>query len=275
MMITKEQLQAAIKYNPNILDWYDELEKLLPRYNIDTPLRIAAFLAQCSHESMNFKYKAENLNYSSTALNKYFRKYFVGKDVNQYARNPEKIANLVYANRMGNGDEASGDGWKYRGRGIIQLTGKYNYTRFADYLGEPLVDKIIPYLESNYGALESACWYWKEHDLNTYADMADMKELTRRINGGYNGLKDRISHYNHILEVLGVDITEAVDVPSRVLRKGDRGADVAKLQKALNISPVDGDFGPGTERAVKLFQQINGLTVDGIVGKATASKIFD
>jgi putative chitinase len=120
-----------------------------------------------------------------------------------YEKKPEKIANRIYANRMGNGDEASGDGWKYRGRGLIQLTGKTNYTWFAASL-EISPEEAAEYTQTFEGAAQSACWFWETNKLNNEADKGDIKTMTRKINGGFIGLDDRIKHYNHALHVLGV-----------------------------------------------------------------------
>lgn len=174
----------------------DVVNLLFEKYEITTTNRIAGFLAQCSHESAGFKFKSENLKYSAEGLNRRFPKYFknAGVDANQYARQPEKIANRVYANRMGNGDEASGDGYKFRGRGYIQLTGKNNYTKFAEKIGKSL-DEAVAYCETDAGAIESALYYWEREKLNSYCDKDDIKGMTKVINGGYNGLEDRKEKY--------------------------------------------------------------------------------
>lgn len=162
---------------------------ILKEYGIVTPLRLAHFFAQIHHES-NLKPLEENLNYSAQGLRKIFKKYFSELEAIQYARKPEAIANRVYANRMGNGNESSGDGWKYRGRGFIQLTGKNNYRDITndtgiDYLNNPEL------LLTEADAMISALWYWKKNNLNYYADRDDIQEITKRINGGYNGLAHR------------------------------------------------------------------------------------
>jgi putative chitinase len=168
----------------------------------NTKPRVAAFLAQLGHESAQFKAVKENLNYSAPALVKVFPKYFPDDATAiMYARQPEKIANRVYANRMGNGTEASGEGWKYRGRGYIQCTGKNNYTACGKYLGWDLVNHP-ELLELADGAVKSAVWYWTSNNLNRFCDVGDMKGLTKAINGGYIGLEDRIAHYNQLLAVL-------------------------------------------------------------------------
>jgi putative chitinase len=207
MELTKEQLQQLLPKNQYIDQWYEVLSKLLPEYSINTPERIAAFIAQCSHESGGFTTLKENLNYRPETLRRIFPKYFPTDDLARaYCSMPNKqeaIANRVYANRMGNEDEQSGDGFKYCGRGLIQLTGKENYTWFASSL-EMSSDEASEYLQTFEGAAQSACWFWETNNLNQYADSGDILTMTKRINGGTIGLEDRIKHYEHALEVLGV-----------------------------------------------------------------------
>ena len=182
--------------------WYPELTEMLPIFGITTVARVAAFVAQTAHESGGYRHLKENLNYKAEQLMKTWPKRFPTMEIaNQYARQPEKIANKVYADRMGNGDEASGDGWRYCGRGLIQLTGKDNYSRFAEYAGIAVED-APGYIETPRGAVHSACWFWYVNDCNTYADASDIEGLTKRINGGQIGLADRIAHYNHAIDVL-------------------------------------------------------------------------
>jgi putative chitinase len=180
---------------------------LLPDYEINTPHRIAAFIAQCAHESNNFTAIQENLNYKAASLRKLFGKYFPTDELaQQYASKVNKqqaIANRVYASRMGNGDEASGDGYKYRGRGLIQLTGKSNYQNFADSL-EISLEEATEYMATFEGAAQSACWFWETNNLNKWADAGDIEKMTKIINGGTIGLEDRKKHYQHALHVLGV-----------------------------------------------------------------------
>ena len=207
MELTKDQLKQLLPKNPYIDQWYNALSQLLPDYEINTPQRIAAFIAQCAHESGEFTALKENLNYRAVTLRKIFPKYFPTDEIaNQYANLPNKqeaIANKVYANRMGNGDEASGDGFRYCGRGLIQLTGKDNYSWFAASLGiKP--DEASEYLQTFEGAAQSACWFWESNNLNAFADVGDILTMTKRINGGTIGLDDRIKHYQHALHVLGV-----------------------------------------------------------------------
>lgn len=204
---TQQQLAQLLPGNPHVDHWFEALSQLLPDYEIDTPQRVAAFVAQCAHESGGFKVLKENLNYRAVTLRKIFPKYFPTDDLaNQYANLPNKqeaIANKVYANRMGNGDEASGDGYRYCGRGLIQLTGKNNYTSFAESIETPVED-IPEFLGTFEGAVQSACWFWESNNLNQWADKGDILTLTKRINGGTIGLEDRIKHYEHALHVLGV-----------------------------------------------------------------------
>ncbi len=200
----KEQLKEMIPKNPYVDQWFHAISEILPEYEINTPQRVAAFLAQCAHESGGFIFLKENLNYKAASLRKVFPKYFPDDAIAaQYANKPEKIANRVYANRMGNGDEASGDGFRYCGRGLIQLTGKDNYTFFAASLDIP-VEEASEYLETFEGAVQSACFFWEQNNLNQWADKGDILTLTKRINGGTIGLDDRIKHYNHALHIFGV-----------------------------------------------------------------------
>ena len=202
MQITKEQLSQLIPKNPYLDQWYEALSILLPDYEINTPNRIAAFIAQCAHESANFTALHENLNYRSETLSKVWPKKFPASVADQYAHKPEAIANRAYASRMGNGDESSGDGWRYCGRGLIQLTGKDNYTAFADSIGIT-PEEVSDYVQTFEGAAQSACWFWESNNLNQYADSGDIETMTKRINGGTLGLEDRKKHYEHAKHILG------------------------------------------------------------------------
>jgi len=206
MELSKQQLKELLPKNPYIDNWHQAMAQLLPDYDINTSNRIAAFVAQCAHESGGFMVLKENLNYKAASLRKLFGKYFPTDELaQQYASKPNKqeaIANRIYASRMGNGDEASGDGYKYCGRGLIQLTGKSNYTAFADSL-EIDPEEASQYLATFEGAAQSACWFWETNNLNQWADKGDIVTLTKRINGGTIGLDDRIKHYEHALHVLG------------------------------------------------------------------------
>lgn len=203
MRLTASQLKQMVPGITHVDHWIEAFDQLLPDYEINTPKRIAAFIAQCAHESGGFRFLKENLNYKAESLMKTFPKYFSDRDTaNAYAKQPVKIANRVYANRMGNGDEASGDGFKYCGRGLIQLTGKSNYSWFAASL-EISPEEASEYLETFEGAAQSACWFWESNNLNVEADAGDIKKMTKKINGGYIGLDDRVKHYEHALHILG------------------------------------------------------------------------
>jgi putative chitinase len=205
MELTQDQLQQLLPKNPHVEHWFEALEQLLPDYEINTPQRIAAFIAQCAHESGGFTAIKENLNYRPESLVKLFGKYFNLDSAKQYCAHPNKqeyIANRIYANRMGNGDEASGDGYRYCGRGLIQLTGKSNYQNFADSL-QMAVEDVPEYLATFEGAAQSACWFWEANNLNQWADAGDIVKMTKIINGGTIGLSDRQAHYTHALDILG------------------------------------------------------------------------
>jgi putative chitinase len=175
-------------------------------YKVNTLLRLSHFLAQCGHESANFRAVKENLNYSAEGLNKTFKKYFSTlESAKDYARQPERIASKVYANRMGNGNEVSKDGFKYLGRGFIQLTGKANYLEFDKSVPEDIMAN--PELVATKYPLASAAWFWNKNGLNEIADKgatdAVVKSITKRVNGGIIGLEDRIQHFNEFYSLLG------------------------------------------------------------------------
>ena len=194
--MTLEQLQAL----GIDAKWLDPLNNVFAKYDISTPKRQAAFIGQCGHESNNFRTLEENLYYSANALMRVWPSRFPDYDVaEKYANNPEKIANKVYAGRMGNTEE--GDGWKYHGRGLIQLTGKENYEHCGSSLGVDLIGSPDRLLDPVYAAL-SAGWFWNKRGLNSFADIGDVIALTKRINGGLNGLDDRVMRTNQALQVL-------------------------------------------------------------------------
>jgi putative chitinase len=200
-MITKEFLIESKLCGASAADkWVSAINETLEKYNISTPEQIAGFLAQCSHESAHFTMVKENLNYSWEALRRVFPKYFPLDEVAmQYNRNPEKIANRVYADRMGNGPESSGDGFKYCGRGLIQLTGKNNYQAFSTYIDIPEIMDDPSMVEGPELAVLSAGWFWHTNKLNDKA--GDIKALTKAINGGFIGLDDRTKLYAQALAV--------------------------------------------------------------------------
>lgn len=183
--------------------YLDPLIQTCDRYEIVSDDRLAAFLGQIGTESGGLNHVRENLNYSDTSLLKVFPKYFkTPADAAQYARKPEMIANRVYGGRMGNGTEATGDGWRYRGRGFIQITGKNNYTAFAKD-NDITVEDAVAYLETDMGAAISAGWYWWKNNLNAIADKGDITTLTKKINGGTHGLEQRMQYYKTAKLILG------------------------------------------------------------------------
>jgi len=206
MPITRNQFANALFEDTNDSDIdkvFPALNAAMEEFEITTNDQIAMFLAQCAHESHYFGAVKENLNYSAQGLNNIFPKYFIkaGRNADAYARQPEKIANVVYSNRMGNGDEDSGDGYKFRGRGYIQLTGRNNYEECGEALEVDLVANP-DYLETPEGAARSAAWFWWNHDLNKYADAHDIVTCTKKINGGTIGLEDRKENWETILASL-------------------------------------------------------------------------
>ena len=206
MQITAAQIKAIFPQYKYPQDLAEALNESFDKYEINTVNRAAGFLAQCGHESNGFTVLKENLNYSAEGLSKIFKKYFPTVESAQpYARNPEKIANKIYANRMGNGSPESGDGYKYRGRGPIQLTGKDNYRAFAKEMfddWENLFENPDWVTADRDFALMSAIWFWNKNKLNVQADAGDIKLMTKKINGGYIGLEDRIAHYNEAIHLL-------------------------------------------------------------------------
>ena len=197
-MVSKEQL-AELHIGA---EWLDGLNATFERFDIMNPLRKAAFIGQCGHECGQFRILEENLNYRAEALQKLWPKRFDAAKAQMCARNPKLIANTVYSNRMGNRDEASGDGWRFKGRGCIQLTGHANYYHAGQALGVDFVMNPELVATPMYAAL-TAGWFWDTHKLNILADNQDWKAMCKRINGGYIGLADREKHINHALSVLG------------------------------------------------------------------------
>ena len=200
-MITLEQLRAAVpKARPDDLTKYvAPLDEAMERFEIGAPLRIAAFLAQVAHESDDFRQTEENLNYSWEALRRTWPRHFETDEVARgYHRQPERIANRAYANRNGNGDEASGDGWRYRGRGLIQLTGRANYLAYAAAVAESSVAAAPDQVALPRHAALSAGWFWSMRGLNALADAGDeasFNQISFRINGGWNGKEDRLQNW--------------------------------------------------------------------------------
>jgi putative chitinase len=197
-MVNAEQLKK-LHIDPV---WADALNETFERFNIATPAQQASFIGQAAHESGNFKMLVENLNYRAETLMKVWPKRFPTLEfAKQYERDPKKIANSVYANRMGNRDEASGDGFRFRGRGLFQTTGHSGYYHAGQALGEDFVMNPDLVATPKYAAL-TAGFFWNTHKLNNFADVEDFKGMTKKINGGFIGLEDRIKHIRHALNVL-------------------------------------------------------------------------
>lgn len=285
--LQKEHLAKLIPGNKNVDEWFEALVDVMPKYGINTERRAAHFISQCAHESNNFRSLQENLNYSEKALNAVFGRYFGSashkRNAAEYARNPEKIANYVYMDefrkyKMGNVNE--GDGWLFRGRGLKQLTGRENYTRFGATV-DMTAEEAAAYVATEKGAVESACWFWDANNLNSIADTDDVVRMTKKINGGNIGLADRQQRYAKAMEVFGNPVSLSEDSGDDdfdvddigVLRKGCRGEGVQMMQEALGIG-ADGIFGPGTERKLKEWQASKGLVADGIAGPATLGELL-
>ena len=200
-----EEKFCKILINPEEKEWFYAMYEILPKYGINTPERVAGFLAQTCHESSDYRILEENLYYSAAGLRKTFPKYFgSASTAAAYAKKPEKIANLVYRNRMGNGNTESGEGFKFRGRGPIQITGKNNYTQCSYFLFDD--DRLIKdpdlLLKEKKICIMSACWYWEVRKINKYCDKLDITGMTKAINGGKIGLSDRKVRFEKYLKIL-------------------------------------------------------------------------
>lgn len=265
--------------NSHASEWLDAINESLPKYGITTPHRIAGFIAQCAHESADFKLLEENLHYKEATLLKVFPRYFgPGKEnAAEYAGKPEKIANYVYMDKNRSkagalGNVKDGDGWLFRGKGLKQVTGRANHTSFGKTIGMT-AEQAAEYLMTKEGALASALWFWDSLNLNPIADTGDVVKLTKIINGGDIGLDDRRNRYIRALAILNMPAGSTVAAPTETLRRGSKGDDVKKMQARLGLA-ADGDFGPGTEAALKKWQTANGLTPDGVAGPKTLAKLL-
>jgi len=255
-------------------NWAAPLCEWMPVYEINTPLRISAFIAQCSYESANFTRLEENMNYSWSRLRQVFPRYFpTDKLAREYDRDPERIANRVYddslrTNKLGNTEP--GDGWRFRGRGIIQLTGRDNYQAFALSAGMSL-EQVTQYVATPAGAVHSAAWFWKSKNINVAADAGDIDAVSVRVNGGKIGLAERRVLYHRIIKILTTATTQqSTPTPgvAGTLRLGSVGPGVVALQTALGIR-ADGVYNQTVVSAVKRYQAARGLVSDGIAGPAT------
>ena len=283
----EEHLAAMIPTNKKVAMWHKAMLEIFPKYEINTPNRIAGFVAQCAHESTNFTALEENLNYSEAQLIKTFGRYFgpaPKRNAKEYARKPEMIANYVYmdefrVSKMGN--VKPGDGWLFRGRGLKQLTGRENYTNFGKSIGMTAEEAAV-YVATEKGAIESACWFWDRNKLNAVADTGDIVKMTKIINGGDIGLADRKKRYEAALAILGGKVpvapviksvsTSNIDLTAS-LNVGSTGDTVKAVQAKLGLT-VDGTYDLRAKRAVKDWQAKNKLTADGIAGPATLKKLL-
>lgn len=276
MTLSFEQFKVGIGAIVPAEEWYPLFVEYMEEYDINTVDRIAGFLSQVGHESMGMKYVSENLNYSWTGLIKVFgRRYFPSDSfAKQFHRNPMAIANHVYddrnparSNKLGN--IYDGDGWKFRGGGLIQLTGRETITAFGNSIGMS-PEETAEYIRTKRGAVHSACWYWKTRNLNYYADRRDVVGMTKVINGGKNGLDDRQKRYTRAKNILGADSQTS----TIVLKQGSRDKyTVRKVQSKLGI-PSDGIFGPQTAAAIKSWQRINKLSPTGYLTQSEITKMF-
>jgi putative chitinase len=283
---TQSHLQQMIPGNNEVAEWYQSLCEILPQYDITTPERVVGFVSQCAHESNNFRTLEENLNYSADNLLKTFSRYFgpaPKRNASEYAGNPEKIANYVYMDEFRStkgqmGNTQPGDGWRFRGRGIKQLTGRNNYSAFGRTVGMT-AEQAADYVATKKGALESACWFWKNKNLNRFADSRDVKGLTRAINGGDIGLADRTNRWNNGLRIVGnsatvgAPVAETARPSTTTLRRGSSGPEVSRLQTALGIRAT-GTFDANTETALIQWQRGARLAADGIAGPQTLSRLL-
>lgn len=256
-----------IPTNKEPQEWFDVAIPLFKKYEINTANRIAGFMSQCSYESSDFKTLQENLNYSWQRLRVVFPRYFkTDAEAQKYHRNPEAIANVVYddknrTNKIGN--TQPGDGWRFRGRGIIQLTGRWNYAKFGEYVGMT-AEEAADYVSTKKGALESACWFWSVNGINKHADANNVPAMTKAVNGGDHGLAERTKRYNAAKAILNGSSTTAEPISYQTLQVGSRGFVVKQVQQKLRISS-DGVFGNDTKKAVEDWQSINNFNKTGIL----------
>lgn len=268
-----EQFSKMIPTNKEAKLWFDLSSELFPLYELTTSNRIAAFMAQTAHESGDFRVLEENLNYSAKQLRKVFSRYFPTDAAAKAAeRKPQTIANIVYddANRINKlGNVKPGDGWKFRGGGLIQLTGRGNYAGFAKEKNMTL-EEVAEYVRTKRGALESALWIWKTKRLNPLADSDNIIEISKRVNGGAIGLPERVKYYGRNKRILaGFSATRTTRAATAALaifplRRGSRGQEIKKVQDSLKIK-ADGSFGLQTEIALRTWQTKAGRPATGTV----------
>lgn len=275
MNLSAKDFGRSIPTNREPEVWHGFACEYFPKYEINTDTRIAGFMAQGSHESNDFVSLIENLNYSAAGLRKVFPRYFRTYAIAlQYARDPVRIANRVYddalrINKLGNIQE--GDGWRFRGSGIMMLTGRDMYTRFADEIGTTPEDAAA-YVRTKRGAFESACWVWKIKRGNWFSDQRDIRGMSRAINGGDIGMADRVDRWNRYTKLKYLE--ENLTVPEvPMLQRGAKGYVVAVIQRSLGIVD-DGAYGPGTEREVRNWQAKLNYPLTGKLTPEEVTQLF-
>ncbi len=298
MILNLDKFSKMIPTNKEAAEWFPIATDFFEKYNITTPLRIASFMAQCAHESNDFKNLEENLNYSVDNLLKIFPRYFgKGKeDPAQYARNPQKLANYVYmdVNRSKSGalgNTQPGDGWRFRGGGIKQLTGRNNFTAFGRDIGMS-AEQAADYVRTKKGAFESACWFWKKNKLEKFADADDIDGMSKRVNGGDIGLQERRSRYIRAKSILSFNtkpiaafpiavndqitdsVTQKVAPVYPTLQRRSSGDIVRRIQQKLGLA-ADGTFGLQTEVAVRSWQRSNKYASNGILTDEQIRKLLE
>jgi putative chitinase len=260
-------LKILLNNNPEYFLWFKELLPMLEKYEINTVERVAGFIAQTAHESGNYTITEENLNYSVQALLRVFPRYFGKANPEEFARNPVKLANYVYmdVNRTRSGRLGNihpNDGWNFRGRGIIQITGRTSYTLFGNTISlSP--EEVAEYLSTKKGSIESACWYWNSRSCNRFCDKRDIIGLSKAINGGKIGIDDRIHRWNTALDLFN-------SVP---LSRGSNGVLVKNVQESLNLKG-DGIFGRITEGSLIEYQTRNNLNPTGQINNETLKSLY-
>ena len=279
MLVEKRLLTGLGVADARAAKYRVDLDRQFAKNQIDTPLRMAHFLAQVVHESLYMRVVAENMNYSAARLLQVFSKYFTAAQAKAYERKPQRIGSRVYGGRMGNGDEASGDGYRYRGRGLIQLTGKSNYRKFAEWIGADVVTQ--PDLVASQYAVHSAVYYWVSRSLNELADIDDVKQVTKRVNGGYNGLPDRVALLDKAKAILAVKaepvvqdgVTHTTTATKLNLRSRPQASPatwMASLNQGTEVMQMRAPDGQGW-MLVRL--SLNGQTMQGFVASRYLRRI--
>ena len=293
--LTADQLAKILPANKQIAEWHKALSAILPRYNINTEKRIAAFLAQTGHESLDFTVLEENLNYRASQLVKVWPKRFTPALAAQVVGDKRRIAEIAYSGRMGN--MQPGDGFLFRGQGIIQLTGRDNFTRFGQTINRT-AEQALEYVLTKQGAVEAAAWFWTTNNLNKWVDANDLDGLSDAINigrktakiGDAHGYADRKARFERALNVLDGSTPSKVVAPAaptppsltpvastvvaRPLRRGSKGDIIKQVQVALGLE-ADGEYGPKTEQAVRDWQMANGeLRITGALSRDQVVKLL-